>query len=87
MKRTQLYMDEILFQRLSVLSREKKTTISDLVRKALEQVYGKKTSPAARLRALQSVRGIWQRRRDLGRTEQFIRAMRRDTRSKRLGMP
>ncbi|GEM_PF-3608885 len=34
MHRTQIYIEENLFQRLSRLSREKKTTISELLRRA-----------------------------------------------------
>jgi Arc/MetJ-type ribon-helix-helix transcriptional regulator len=86
MKRTQLYIDETLFHRLSLLSREKKTTISDLVRKALEQVYGKKQSPEARLKALQAIRGIWKSRKNLESTQTYVRSLRRDSRSKRLGL-
>ena len=87
MKRTQLYMDEALFRMLSLLSRKKKTTISDLVRKAIEKVYGKKRSPEERLKALQSAFGIWKNRKDLPPTDEYLRAIRKDTRRKRLGLP
>ncbi len=86
MKRTQLYLDEGIFRTLSDLSREKKTTISDLVRKAIQKVYGKSQSPNQRLRALQSACGIWKNRKDLPPTDEYVRSLRIDTRKKRLGL-
>jgi hypothetical protein len=86
MKRTQLYIDEGLFHTLAAVSREKKTTISDLVRKALARVYGKKSSTREKLEALQAVCGIWKDRSDLPPTDKYIRSLRKDTRLKRLGL-
>lgn len=79
-------MDEGLLHQLSVLSRERKTTISDLVRKAVEKVYGRRRSPQERLQALQAARGMWKDRKDLPPTEEYIRSLRKDTRAKRLGL-
>jgi len=86
MKRTQLYIDEGLFHRLSLLSRESKTTISDLVRKAIEKVYGRKKSPQERLKAFQAVCGIWKDRTDLPPTQEYIRQLRKSARMKRFGL-
>lgn len=86
MHRTQLYMDEGLFQRLATMSREKKTTISDLVRKAVEKVYGGQQSTLERLKALRAARGIWKNRKDLPPTEEYIRSLRSGSRLKRLGL-
>lgn len=87
MKRIQVYFDEPLFQTLEALSRKKKTTISALARKALEKIYGKKASSKKRLKAFQSVGGIWKDRKDLPSTEEYIRSLRKDTRTKRLKLP
>ncbi len=86
MKRTQLYMDESLFQLLTLVSLEKKTTISDLVRKAIEKVYGRRAHGKDRVKLLQAAFGIWQHRKDLPDTDTYVRALRKDTRSTRLGI-
>ncbi|MBI2982556.1 MAG: CopG family transcriptional regulator [Deltaproteobacteria bacterium] len=86
MRRTQLYIEEGLFHWLSLLSRERKTTISDLVRRALEKVYGKRRSVKARLKALQAACGTWKDRTDLPPTDQYIRELRKGTRMKRFGL-
>jgi hypothetical protein len=87
MHRTQIYLGEALHHHLSVLSRRTKTTISELIRRAAEKVYGKRFSPQERLKALQAVRGMWKDRKDLPSTEEYVRSLRRDTRAKRLGLP
>lgn len=85
MKRTQLYIDEGLFQTLTTLSRQKKTTVSDLVRKALEKVYGKSKKKDDFQKALKASFGIWKNRKDLPPTDEYIREVRRDTRAQRFG--
>jgi len=79
MKRTQLYIDEGLFHRLGVLSRERKTTISDLVRRAIEKVYGRRRSKEAFLKALRDTAGIWKDRDDLPPTQEYIRSLRKNS--------
>lgn len=86
MKRTQLYLDEDLFRWLSLISREKKTTISDLVRKALEKVYGRDKGVKEKLKALSAAFGIWKNRSDLPSTDDYVRSLRKDTRMKRFGL-
>ncbi len=87
MKRTQLYIDEGLFEMLATLSRKQKTTISDLVRKAIEKVYGKSKKKNDFQKALKASFGIWKNRKDLPPTDEYIRQLRKDTRSERLGLP
>ena len=86
MKRTQLYMDDTVFRLLSMISREKKTTISDLVRKAVERVYGKRKRRGDFFKALQGSAGIWKDRIDLPSTDEYVRSLRKDTRMKRFGL-
>lgn len=86
MKRTQLYIDDSQFQLLSHISRERKTTISDLVRKALKKVYGQDKGVKEKLKALDAAFGIWKNRTDLPPTDEYIRALRKDTRMKRFGL-
>lgn len=87
MKRTQLYIDEGLFEMLANLSRKQKTTISDLVRKAIEKVYGKSKKKDDFQKALKASFGIWKNRKDLPPTDEYIRHLRKDTRAERLGFP
>ena len=82
MKRTQLYMDEEIFQGLMVLSRQKNTTISQLVRQAVEKVYGKNKKRSDKIAVLDSVFGLWKSRKDLPSIEEYIRQSRKDTRLK-----
>lgn len=87
MKRTQLYIDEGLFHRLSALSRERRTTVSDLVRRAIEEVYGRKKNDKDQfLKALKASAGIWKNRSDLPSTEEYVRSMRKSSRWKRFGL-
>lgn len=86
MKRTQLYFDEGLFRLLTLVSRERKTTISALVRKAVEKVYGHHRKTADILRAFDASFGIWKDRTDLPPTNEYIRSLRKSTRMKRFGL-
>lgn len=86
MKRTQLYIDEELFQWLLHISREKKTTVSDLVRNALNRVYGQKRKKTDKLKALNEAFGIWKNRKDISSTEEYIRTLRKNTRFQRFGL-
>ncbi len=84
MKRTQLYLDEELSDKLIEISRKEKRTISQLVREALKTVYLKEKRPDI-LETLQRCKGIWKDRRGLD-TDNFIRELRRDTKRKRSGI-
>ena len=86
MKRTQLYIDDSQFQFLSHISREKKTTISDLIRKAVDKVYGRKKNKKDTIKAFNAAFGIWKDRKDLPSTDEYIRSLRKDTRMKRFGL-
>lgn len=82
MRRTQLYLEEELWNALHTHARREKTTVSDLVRRAARERYlsGKKE----RSRAMRAVVGIWKDRSDLGDTEEYVRSLRNDDRRKRL---
>jgi hypothetical protein len=86
MHRTQLYFEETLFSRLVSLSKEKGTTVSDLVRKAVEKMYGKAKKKDGFEEALKATAGLWKDRKDLPSTEEYIRSLREDTRMKRFGL-
>ena len=82
MRRTQLYLDDDLWQALHALARREDTTISDLVRQAVRERY--LGSLTTRKRAMQAAVGIWKDRADIGETKTYVRNLRRGTRLKRL---
>ena len=82
MKRTQLYLDEEVHERLRSLAERQGRTISDVVREAVARAYGSDIVDK-RIDTLENVSSIWQDRKDLGRTDAYVRRMRRGTRSTR----
>ena len=79
MVRTQLYLDEAIHRRLSVLARKQGRTLSALVRDALARTYG---APGAdqRRASLHAVEGLWRDRKDIADTDEYVRHLRRNTR-------
>jgi hypothetical protein len=79
MKRTQLYLDEEMARTLETLSRQKGTTISELVRSGLREQYmsTKKLDKAA---LAQGLAGIWKNRGDLKDAEGVVRKLRKGSR-------
>ena len=84
MKRTQLYLDEDLWQALHSKAAIEKTTVSDLVRTAARERYLENSEK--RRKALMGIVGIWKDRTDLPETEAYVRNLRKGTRLKRLGI-
>jgi Arc/MetJ family transcription regulator len=84
MKRTQLYLDEDLWQALHTRAAIEKTTVSDLVRTAARERYLEDSEK--RRQALMGIVGIWKDRTDLPDTETYVRSLRKGTRLKRLGI-
>ena len=84
MRRTQLYLDEDLWQALHARAAIEKTTVSELVRKATRERYLE--DPEKRREALMGIVGIWKDRTDLPDTETYVRNLRKGTRLKRLGI-
>ena len=83
MTRIQLSLDDAMHARLTALARRQGRPLSDLVRKALAQVYGTDREDE-RKRSLKAIEGLWKNRSDLPGTGAYVRRLRRDTRSKRL---
>lgn len=77
-------MDEEEFGVLSVLARQRKKTISELVREAIRKTYFEKKSLDP-TRVLEETRGLWQGH-EIGKTQEYLRELRKDTRLKRLGL-
>lgn len=84
MRRTQLYLDDELWEALHAHARREKTTISELARSALRERYV--CSPEQRRADLMAAVGIWKDRTDLPDTETYVRNLRGGKRLKRLGI-
>jgi hypothetical protein len=86
MKRTQLYMDDALFRQLAVFSREKKMSISELVRRAVKKVYSIGTKNMDPKSILDKSFGIWASRKDIPDVDKYVRALRSGSRQKRFSV-
>jgi hypothetical protein len=83
-RRTQLYLDDDLWNTLHARARSQRTTISDLVRRAVRDRY--LGNLEERRKAMEALIGIWKDRTDLpDSTEEYVRRLRRDSRLERLG--
>ena len=82
MRRTQLYLNEDTWKVLHIRSRQQGTSISELVRQAVRDKYGK--SPADRKQAMQALVGMWKDRKDLRDSEAYVRRLRKGKRLKRI---
>jgi hypothetical protein len=83
-KRTQLYLDEPLYEALRVRAGIEKTTISELVRRAAREAY--LMDNTQRRKALLAFAGMWEDRSDLPPAGQYVRELRKGSgRRARLG--
>jgi hypothetical protein len=82
MKRTQLYLDEDIWKALHIESRQRRTSISELVRVAVRDRYG--VSPTNRRQAMKAIVGMWRDRDDLADSKAYVRQLRKGKRLKRL---
>jgi hypothetical protein len=84
MVRTQIYLDERQKSELDRLSAERRVTVSELIRQAIEQFLG--SSQSGLDMALEKSFGIWKERDDIGDTPAYVRKIRREwgKREKRL---
>jgi hypothetical protein len=83
MKRTQLYLDDDLAKILSTVSRQRRTTVSELVRQCIREKFGEKQD-VDKVALAQQISGIWKHRPDIVNPEEYVRNLRRDTRRRRL---
>jgi hypothetical protein len=82
-RRTQLYLDEDLWNALHERAAAEKTTISELVRKVLRERYPV-IDYEKRKQAMMAFVGLWKDRTDLPSTEKYLRQLRGNGRMKRL---
>jgi hypothetical protein len=81
-RRTQLFLEDDLWNRLYALARREKTTVSELVRQAVRKTYG--VDLEARRKAMMGIIGIRKGRDDIGDSTEYVRSLRRSTRLQRL---
>lgn len=82
MKRTQLYLDDDLWQALHNRARHDRTTISDLVRRAAREKYLGNFDE--RRKAMMAIVGLRKNRSDIQDAGKYVRELRRDNRLERL---
>ena len=82
MRRTQLYLDEPLWNALHIRARSRKTSISELVREAVRERY--LGSRDERMKAMQEFVGIRKERSESVDAAEYIRSLRRGNRLERL---
>jgi hypothetical protein len=82
MRRTQLYLDEECARILAAESRRRGTTVSALVREAVDQAYGK-GSAEDRSVLIDRLAGVWSERADLESADAVVRSLRRSKRPAR----
>jgi len=83
MKRTQLYLDDDLAKILSTVSRQRGTTISELVRECIREKFGAKES-VDKASLVRQLAGIWKNRKDVVSPQEYVRRLRKDSRRERL---
>ncbi len=82
MRRTQLYLDDDLWNALHLRAKRSGGTISALVREAVRERY--LGSADERKKAMRAVIGLWKDRADIGDATAYVRTLRRGTRLNRL---
>ena len=83
MRRTQLYLDDDLWETLHTRAHASGSTVSELVRDAVRERY--LGSLETRNKAMQAVVGLWKNRRGIGDSTAHVRNLRRGKRLNRLG--
>lgn len=83
MRRTQVYLEDQLWDRLHFLAKQSGTTLSELVRRALRERYD--SGSGDRKVALRAAAGLWGDRADLPSAPAYVRGLRRGRRLAKLG--
>lgn len=84
MKRTQLYLDEDIWKALHIQSRQRRTSISNLVRQAIRDRYV--SSRGDRTKAMQALVGMWRDRDEIRDSEKHVRRLRKGKRLRRIAL-
>lgn len=78
----QLYLDEDIWKALYIQARQRRTSISNLVRQAIRDRYI--SAPADRSKAMQALVGMWLDRDEIRDTEKYLRRLRKGRRLTRI---
>jgi hypothetical protein len=76
-RRTQLYLEDDLWQALRLRARQSGSTMSELVRRAVRDAY--MGAAIDRKAAMTAVIGLWKDRADIGDPHEYVRKLRRAT--------
>jgi hypothetical protein len=76
-RRTQLYLEDDMWQVLQLRARQSGDSMSELVRKAIRDVY--LGDQADRKTAMTGIMGLWRDRNDIGDPQEYVRKLRRAT--------
>jgi hypothetical protein len=76
-RRTQLYLEDDLWQALRLRARQSGSTMSELARKALRDAYV--GTAIDRQAAMTGIVGLWKGRADIGDPQEYVRKLRRAT--------
>lgn len=82
MTRTQIYLDADLLKVLKTIAKQRRSTVSDLIRSTLRDKYLEHKADRAQI--LLSAVGAWGDREDLGDSTAYVRGLRKGTRAARL---
>lgn len=83
MHRTQIYLSDSEALVLRSMSRKKKKTISELIRRAIDKTYSINEKVNVEV-AVDQALGTWAGYQDLPETQQYIRQLRKSTRLDRI---
>lgn len=76
MRRTQIYLTEEEWRRLSTLGRQKRLSKALLIREAVDQVYQVRPSAEAFSKALWGAFGIWRGRHEMRDVAAYLQSLR-----------
>ncbi len=84
MKRTQIYLEEGIYNTLKVISKTRRSTVSELIRQAIRVMY--KDQKQNKIEKFDNACGIWAKRDDLRNPSKYVRGLRKGRRLERLGL-
>ncbi len=84
MKRTQIYLEDSIYNVLKVISRTRRTTVSELVRQAIRIVY--KDQKQNKIEKFDNACGIWAERNDFMHPSKYVRSLRKGKRLERFNL-
>ena len=83
MHRTQVYLKESERRMLHLISQKEHASLSELIRRAIEKTYLKKSRDKDLEKAVDLIAGLWAERTNLGSTDSYVRSLRKGRRLRR----